>query len=51
MNIYITDFRGIGFLKADDDLYEFFEKVVSKKKYREVLPFAENTLPNTFSGF
>ena len=51
MSIYITDFRGIGFLKVADDLYDFFEKVVSKKKYREVLPFAENALPNTFSCF
>ncbi|SUB88398.1 Uncharacterised protein [Porphyromonas macacae] len=51
MNIYITDFRGIGFLKVANDLYDFFEKVVSKSKYKEVLPFTENALPNIFQVF
>ena len=26
MNIYITDFRGIGFLKVANDLYDFLKK-------------------------
>ena len=51
MNIYITDFRGTGFLKVANDLYEFFEKVVSKNKYKEILPFSENPLPNIFQVF
>ncbi|MBU2946286.1 SMI1/KNR4 family protein [Zobellia uliginosa] len=47
-DIYITDFKGLGFTKAGRNLYDFFEKITSKNKFKEVLPFSENSLPNIF---
>lgn len=51
MDIYITDFRATGFIRVATDLYDFFYKVTSPDKYKEVLPFAQEMLPNTFQPF
>lgn len=51
MDIYITDFRATGFLRVARDLYDFFYKVTSPDRYKEVLPFAQEMLPNTFQTF
>ena len=51
MDIYITDFRATGFIRVASDLYDFFYKVTSPDKYKEVLPFAQEMLPNTFQPF
>ncbi|MDR0817277.1 MAG: SMI1/KNR4 family protein, partial [Clostridiales Family XIII bacterium] len=49
MDIYITDFRGLGFIKAARDLYEFFDKVTSQERYNEVFPkLYGSPLPSTF---
>ncbi len=47
-DIYITDFRGIGFTKVASNLYELFEKITSESSFKEVLPFNQNPLPNVF---
>ena len=51
MDIYITDFRATGFLRVASNLYDFFDKVTSPDRYKEVLPFAQGMLPNTFQPF
>ena len=51
MDIYITDFRATGFLRVASNLYELFYKVTSPDRYKEVLPFAQKKLPNTFQTF
>lgn len=49
MDIYITDFRGLGFVKAAANLYEFIEKITSSERYKEVFPFfATCELPDIF---
>lgn len=47
-NIYITDFRGVGFTKVASNLYEFFERVTSKEEFETVLPFTQEALSKTF---
>ena len=47
-DIYITDFKGLGFTKTGKNLYDFFEKLTSKNKFKEILPFTESSLPATF---
>lgn len=47
-DIYITDFRGIGFTRVASNLYEFFEKITLSSSFKEILPFSQNPLPNTF---
>lgn len=49
-DIYITDFRGIGFVKVADNLYEFFEKITSLSTFKEVLPFSQNPLLSSFQS-
>lgn len=49
MDIYITDFRGLGFVKAASNLYELVEKMTSNERFREVFPlFYSEALPATF---
>lgn len=48
LDIYITDFGGLGFTKVANNLYDFFRKITSQTDYKKVLPFSENPLPNTF---
>lgn len=47
-DIYITDFRGMGIIKAAGDLNEFIEKATDAGRFKEVLPFAEKPLQRTF---
>jgi hypothetical protein len=49
MDIYITDFRGLGFVKAAANLQELIEKMTSAERYKEVSPlFYKEPLPATF---
>lgn len=49
MDIYITDFNGLGFVRAASDLYELFEKMTSPDRFKEVFPlFVQEALPATF---
>jgi hypothetical protein len=50
LDIYITDFRGLGFTKVAENLYEFFHKVTSENGFQEVLPFSQKPLPKVFKG-
>lgn len=47
-DIYLTDFRGTGFIRVASNLYDFFAKVTSVSSYKEVLPFQTKVLPKTF---
>ncbi|QYS90053.1 SMI1/KNR4 family protein [Flavobacterium columnare] len=47
-DIYITDFRGIGFRKVGNNLYECFENLTSKDKFKMYIPFSLESLNNTF---
>jgi hypothetical protein len=52
MDIYITDFRGLGFVKAASSLYELIEKMTDPKQFKEVFPlFYQEELPATFMPF
>jgi hypothetical protein len=46
--IYITDFKGMGFKKIGNTLYEIMEKLIDEKLYKEILPFSQKPLPNIF---
>jgi hypothetical protein len=46
-DIYITDFRGVGFTRVSGSLYEFFEKITSNK-FKEILPFSIGPLEKVF---
>lgn len=48
-SIYITDFRGLGFTKIADNLYEFFDVMTDKMKGREKI--IDLVLPATFKPF
>jgi len=49
MDIYITDFRGLGFIKVAKNLYELIKKMTSSIYFKEVFPlFRQNSLPATF---
>lgn len=49
MDIYITDFRGLGFIRAAGNLYELIEKMTSLERFKEVFPlFRSEELPATF---
>lgn len=50
-DIYITDFKGSGFIKAGENLYDFFNKITSVSYFKEVLPYQISPLPNTFKPF
>lgn len=47
-DIYISDFRGIGFVKVAKNLYDFFRDVTSESNFKKVLPFTSSPLTNTF---
>lgn len=52
MDIYITDFSGLGFIKAANNLYEFIEKITSQEQFLKVFPrFVQKPLPATFMGY
>jgi hypothetical protein len=46
-DIYLTDFRGIGFRKVGNSLDETIEKLTGEQ-YKEFLPFSIKPLPRTF---
>ena len=46
-DIYITDFRNIGFVKVAENLYDFFD-LVTTEKYKTVFPYQTSYLPKTF---
>ena len=49
MDIYITDFRGLGFVKAAGNLYELIAKMTNSEHFKEVFPrFRQEELPATF---
>lgn len=48
MDIYITDFRGLGFTKVAKDLFEFLDLIISKSHFKKVLPFSTEPLKPTF---
>lgn len=49
MDIYVSDFNGLGFVKAASSLCEFFERVTSAERYKQVFPlFRQSPLPATF---
>lgn len=49
MDIYITDFKGLGFIKAAANLYELLDKMTNPDRFKEVFPlFAREPLPATF---
>lgn len=49
MDIYITDFGGLGFIKAASNLYELIAKITSPEHFKEVFPlFVQEALPATF---
>lgn len=50
-DIYITDFKGVGFTKIAANLDEFFERVTNADIFKQVLPFHTTPLPKTFKGF
>jgi len=45
-DIYLTDFRGVGFRKAGRSLYELVDNLTGHHK--TFLPFSSNPLPRTF---
>ncbi len=45
-DIYLTDFRGTGFRKVGQSLYELIDNLTGHNK--EFLPFASHSLPKTF---
>lgn len=47
-DIFMTDFRGIGFKKIAKNLYDFFEAIAKGYKVREGLPFVIWPSKNTF---
>ncbi|SEM10990.1 SMI1-KNR4 cell-wall [Aquimarina amphilecti] len=50
-DIYITDFRGLGFTKVANNLYEFFSKITSETNFKKILPFSINPYPQSFKPF
>ena len=49
MDIYITDFSGLGFVKTAGNLYELIEKMTNPEYFRKVFPrFRKEALPATF---
>lgn len=50
-DIYITDFRGLGFTKVASNLYDFFDSITSKEDYKKVLPFSNDFLPKIFQPY
>jgi len=48
LDIYITDFRGIGFTKVANNLYDFFENITSENTFKNILPSSEKSLLKTF---
>ncbi|WP_437921541.1 SMI1/KNR4 family protein [Sphingobacterium sp. LRF_L2] len=46
-DIYITDFRGIGFRKVGQSLNELFDNL-TESNFRNFLPFSSQPLPKTF---
>lgn len=48
-DIYITDFKGMGIIKAATDLNEFIEKATGTETFKEVLPFSEKPLQKIFN--
>lgn len=51
MDIYITDFRGIGIRKAGKSLWDVFEQLTDKEKFRNILPFSQEPLTRTFQPY
>ena len=47
-DIYITDFKGLGFTRAAASLFGFFEKITSASTYKDLLPFNQAPLPAEF---
>lgn len=47
LDIYLTDFRGTGFIKAGDSLFDLIENLTGSG-YKSVLPFTAQPLPKTF---
>lgn len=47
-DIFITDFRGIGFKKIATDLYKCLEELTKGYKIRKELPFAISPMKNIF---
>lgn len=47
LDIYLTDFRGSGFIKAGQSLFELIENMTTTG-YRYILPFTTQPLPRTF---
>ncbi|GAL82603.1 hypothetical protein JCM19274_5678 [Algibacter lectus] len=41
-DIYITDFRGLGFTKIANNLYEFFDKITSQLEFKKILLLVKN---------
>ncbi|MDO6819041.1 SMI1/KNR4 family protein [Zobellia sp. 1_MG-2023] len=50
-DIYITDFRGLGFTKVAENLYQFFDRITSKSDFKSIIPFNEFPLSPTFKPF
>ncbi len=49
MDIYITDFGGLGFIKTASSLYELIEKMTDSNQFKKVFPlFYKDALPATF---
>lgn len=47
-DIYITDFRGTGFTKIGESLYDVFQMLTTFTLGRNKLPFMTEALPNIF---
>lgn len=48
MDIYITDFKGIGIRKAGSNIDEVFQRLTDSEEYKLLLPFSTSPLPKTF---
>lgn len=51
LDIYITDFGGLGFRKVAKDLYSFIEKLTDKDQFKEYDHFANEPYPSTFEVY
>lgn len=48
LDIYITDFRGSGFIKIGHSLFDLINKLTSSEEFNHVMPFLQKPLRNTF---
>jgi len=51
LDIFITDFKGIGMVKIGRTLDEVIEKLIDPQLYTSVLPFAKKPFPKEFDSW